>query len=1010
MRVKPEPSETPLFSFSAAINGNPLPSTRVKAEPGSIYQDATEINYTPENTINHGIDMVNVIEQRIKALQLGNLRKEVWARDILTLKSQAAPTTLIAVCGATGAGKSSTLNAILDDNIVPTSGFRACTAVVTEIAYHTKKGIDADSEWREELATLKDDLVDEDGSLKRTNDLKSDAGIAWSKVNSVYPSLTQENVATMPLDDIIRHDPTRNSKEFATEIAKYIDSKDKRVADANAARNNIAKDYMKKADCIWILAPITRAVDDKTARDLLGDAFKTQLLMDGAYDDSTITFIATKCDDISPSEIIDQLDLEDEPELVDIEEKLENLKDAQADAARKENAAKKNLKGIEAELKHVRAVLKVNIKKHLEAVKNGKDFTPKLTKPSANDKTVKESSSSKKRKNMRKGKSGSPKRMRSSSPAAADSDTEMDSPDEDEDENSDESNESDSDSEEEHSDASDKDSESEFESNASDEEQEEEEQEEVTEEYIENKIKESKDKIKEIRDRLNEARKERKSANEALGIIKPKIANEQRKKASFCSERRSQFSKEILREDFRTGLKQMDDSHAEEHNPDTFDPTQNVRDYDAISLPVFTVSARDYARIKGQAKGDGEPSTFTDPQLTEVPLLQSWCKELTVASRERTARNFLVHLATFSKTVESYTRGIGDVTEADRTLLREKWETSEYEVQDDSDDDSDDDPFEAILSGQRHPLYSMPRYEPKVGADGRPVGIRARLEREFQPVINKCEEDLNAAFNDGLEAKCQEGIVAGAAGAVQTVDTFAASIHWATYRATLRRHGAFRHDLNVDLAGPFTRSIAQSWGKVFEQQLLGGVQKDIETVIKRIIDEVEASAALGLKERTRLQGQTCLEEMTIAVKSFITDISRSIAPNIQNELIPGYDRAMEERGKGSVARQKTFFRTFVDECKDDLFEGSSDAIMVKLNEAAKAAAEALRVGTLELADKIEVNMSVLWEGVRDDPQQVRARAELVRTLEQVQRQLLLLKQAATLKQNSQDSDVKMASV
>jgi hypothetical protein len=67
------------------------------------------------------------------------------------------------------------------------------------------------------------------------------------------------------------------------------------VADANAARNSIAKDYMKKCDCIWILAPITRAVDDKTARgigptlcylrrilimmlDLLGEAFKLQLM------------------------------------------------------------------------------------------------------------------------------------------------------------------------------------------------------------------------------------------------------------------------------------------------------------------------------------------------------------------------------------------------------------------------------------------------------------------------------------------------------------------------------------------------------------------------------------------------------------------------------------------------------------------------------------------------------------------------------------------------------------
>lgn len=41
------------------------------------------------------------------------------------------------------------------------------------------------------------------------------------------------------------------------------------VADANAARSSIARDYMKKADCVWVLAPITRAVDDKTAKGVL---------------------------------------------------------------------------------------------------------------------------------------------------------------------------------------------------------------------------------------------------------------------------------------------------------------------------------------------------------------------------------------------------------------------------------------------------------------------------------------------------------------------------------------------------------------------------------------------------------------------------------------------------------------------------------------------------------------------------------------------------------------------
>ncbi len=38
------------------------------------------------------------------------------------------------------------------------------------------------------------------------------------------------------------------------------------VADSNAARCSIAKNYLKTCDCIWILAPITRAVDDKVAK------------------------------------------------------------------------------------------------------------------------------------------------------------------------------------------------------------------------------------------------------------------------------------------------------------------------------------------------------------------------------------------------------------------------------------------------------------------------------------------------------------------------------------------------------------------------------------------------------------------------------------------------------------------------------------------------------------------------------------------------------------------------
>lgn len=135
---------------------------------------------------------------------------------------------MIAVCGATGAGKSSLLNAVLEGvsqvftscivaaNVcllskitscqpvgceVGPSAYRrdpsdiihkspACTAVVTEIGHHDKNTIAAEveflalSEWKAELEILVDDLVDEEGKLKRLSDLRSDSGVAWHKVRA----------------------------------------------------------------------------------------------------------------------------------------------------------------------------------------------------------------------------------------------------------------------------------------------------------------------------------------------------------------------------------------------------------------------------------------------------------------------------------------------------------------------------------------------------------------------------------------------------------------------------------------------------------------------------------------------------------------------------------------------------------------------------------------------------------------------------------------------------------
>ncbi|CCM01707.1 uncharacterized protein FIBRA_03772 [Fibroporia radiculosa] len=1095
----------------------------------NLYGSVDEIDYLPENVFKEGLGMVKTIDANIKKLELGSkLREDVWVREVESLQSQGAPTTMIAVCGATGSGKSSTLNAILDDNIVPTSGMR----VVTEIGYHTKKTIDADvsflseNEWRDELAVLLDDMIDETGNVKRTTDLRGDAGVAWQKVHAVYPLITQDQLVQMSIDQIIdrdlnikailgttKHIVANNSKLFAKKIAKYIDSKDQKrgekkdkeskekekekekdkvkslmsllrkdngkkddrddaafwplirqvnvrcnspalstgailvdlpgVADANAARNNIAKDYMKKCDCIWILAPITRAVDDKTARDLLGDAFKMQLMSTstflsdlnsgtepnfyGIYDDHAITFIATKCDDVSCSEIIRALNLEDETELVVIEAQIDECKDGTEQWKDKKAEAEKAAKTMNRHLKEMREYLE-EYEAHLKALENGKSFEPRMTANTANNKkSNSQTASGKKRKTTRDGKQGPSKKRRGSD----EDDSSMAVDDDDDFMDDDELEFSDSNSDNDSSDSSDNnDSHSKSEANFDSddnygEDDETEEAEEVTIDSLKAKIEEAKDAIKVGRVQLSEYRKERKEAADMLATLKKRQLKIQLEKNAFCSLKRSEFSRDVLKEDFRQGLKDLDDAAAEQRDPGNFDTTVDIRNYAAIDLPVFTCSSRDYVRLKGQVKGDGDPTCFSKVDDTGIPELQKWCHQLTASSRECAARNFLVHLKTFTNSVRTYVQGIGDVTVGDRETLREKWESTPLNDDDGlvsmlyngvwGGSDGLDEVAYDILGRAGLSSMNANKLPPKVDRFGERIGITPRLVKDFKKVIDDCVLQLQNIFREGLEEKCRVGAANAASAAVQTSDSFAAGMHWATYRATLRRHGSWRQDLNVELTNPFTRNIASSWSKVFEADLFLAFDKAATDAINKLLADVEESTAIGLKERAKGQGELCQEEARLALRKTLDivsetiqteqkEISRCLAPHVQNQLVEGYDLAMEERGPGSVVRQKGVFHDFVDNIKNEVFNDGAEVIMGRLSNAAEAIGRALEDALEKLAEKaricvgIEVSIAVLWEGPRDDPSQVKARDAIVATMTEILEQVQFWQQAERRRQ------------
>ena len=80
-------------------------------------------------------------------------------------------------------------------------------------------------------------------------------------------------------------------------------------------RDAVVKAHLKNADAVWIVSNIVRAVNDKTAKDMLGEQFKRQLLMDGHF--GSLAFVATHSDVLRRKEAIRSLKLPEDATLAE---------------------------------------------------------------------------------------------------------------------------------------------------------------------------------------------------------------------------------------------------------------------------------------------------------------------------------------------------------------------------------------------------------------------------------------------------------------------------------------------------------------------------------------------------------------------------------------------------------------------------------------------------------------------------------------------------------------------
>lgn len=591
---------------------------------------------------------------------------KVWMSAIDKLKQQAQRTrTVVGVVGNTGAGKSSVINAMLDEErLVPTNCMRACTAVVTELSWNDSMNPNAKyradiefispAEWQKELDSLMKEFLTENGTVSReTSDQNSEAGIAWAKFHAVYPKKTKEMLAECTVADLMRErsvlsvlGTTKNiakssAEPFFLELKRWVDSKEKATGKK--------KDKEKPAPVQMEYWPLIKVVKIQTKSPALSTG---AVIVDlpGVHDSNAaraavaqgylkqctglwiVAPINRAVDDKAAKTLLgdsfkrqlkydggfgnvtficsktDDISITEATDSLELEDEISGLDDEERKQEEKEN----DLQDRVAELKESQAIFGQAYDEAVDDIELWDDLKDRMNEgkpvyaPVPKSAKRKRGGSSKKSRKRRQTEDDDDEDFIVSDDDASVSDADTDNDDDD--------------------------------VQAP--------RQLLTEEDIEAKLDELKETKKSARRQRNELDHTIKDVRLEIRAAKAKREKIRAEMSAICIAGRNEYSKGAIQLDFAAGVKELDQENAAEEDEENFNPDEEIRDYDAVarSLPVFCVSSKAYQKMCGRHVKDDDVPGFKTPEETEIPQLQAHCKKLTEAGRIRACRTFLRNL------------------------------------------------------------------------------------------------------------------------------------------------------------------------------------------------------------------------------------------------------------------------------------------------------------------------------------------------------------------------------
>ncbi|KAK2807354.1 hypothetical protein FQN51_003178 [Onygenales sp. PD_10] len=905
--------------FGATSDKTAVDLGNVKQEEHNATMPGTEYSYIRgdsclenlETGVAEGLKALEPLELLLQKYPRRQLENQ-WLRDVKNLKIKSKPVpVIIGVVGSTGAGKSSLINAVLDEErLVPTNGMRACTAVITEISfncgpekYRAEIEFISPAEWEKELKLIFDEIQTHRDEGQYQDD--SDIAIAIAKVEAVYPGI--KDITALSIEELMKQDSVRGvlgkTIEFtANEPARlharlqpYVDSKNTArrkgkdcnnqqvhqgkllleskteqrsmefwplvrvvhlytksrvlatgavivdlpgLLDSNAARGAVAARYIEKCSFLWIAAPITRAVDDKTAKKLLSTTFKRQIQMDGSF--GNVSFICTKTDDINVTEMEQSPDPDEmmggtHEDSGDPEITVQRLEEALQASKDERNNIDESLDHLFDEMDELESTSKsfIDHGSPLKRKRGDDTFPPCIEQHS-------------------------PQTDTNDLDKLSQNDGEMDCVG------------------------------AEVRAAA----------------FAKQKLEEASNMRKRLVQRKKEVGLEIKDVTRQLKAAREDKQKKHDDHSLRCILKRNKLAKSQIRQDFVNGVRQLDRAHEE------FDPAVSPRDYDDVAnrLTVFCVSSRAYQKLKGRFRRDGAIRAFKHIEATEVPSLQAHCEGLAAEWRKVTCRNFLNGLEQLLNSLDIFCSSAGLAT------LCEEQKKSNLEF---------------------------------VG-----TGLDT-LRNVFEELCTQvCGEMINAV-NDNVFGKLGFASSQACSKANDTVGEWNRphkddGLAWNTYRAICKNQGVFKHhDWNADLTEPMMEIIARGWETAFSRllpQMLARFARKSSVFITAFHAGVEEhfSAESGptdwmkkLKAQVKTYEASFQEISTSGnalLKASHKASNRAFTPVIACALGEAYSECAEESGKGVIVRMKRIMAQNVEVRRHSMFNNSAEHVKRRLEE------------------------------------------------------------------------------